>query len=1054
MAMNARISLLGGFDVTVDGAAVPAREWNRRHSAGLVKRLALAPNRRLHREQVLDALWPDVTVHDAAPRLHKAAHYARRALRSTDSVVLTGEMVALWPGHTGVVTDVEEFERAAEAALGDDDVDLAERALATYRGDLLPDDLYDPWAEAPRERLAGLRRELLRLTGRWEELVALDPADEEAHVALIRRSIEAGDHPGALRQYERLERALASELGLRPGPAAQALRAELLTGAPGAPGAEPEVSEPVGRDSELATVDALLGQLPRSGGRVLFVAGQPGSGKTALLTSLLARARRRHVRTGLGVAATVEAPWPYAPVLEALADLCRRHPALLDGLQDSFREEIERALSGRDLTWSGGGGHQRLYVAVVELMRLAAAGEGAVLVVDDAHSADAESLRLLHYLSRATVNDAVLVVLAHRPRPTPPELVALRRAADARGRAEVLSLGPLSPDDTATLVRRVVPSADEALVQHVWDVSRGSPLAVTELANAAGATTGEVSLSRLWLHALPRPVLEALRTVAVLGTTFDTDEFVLLTAPDSQDDDQRAAAEREAFAALDRALRARVVVRTERGFAFRHTLVRDAVLDAVPASRLRELHRRAAAALRQLDGSPARVAHHLVEAGDRAAAVPYVLRAAETEAALGAYGSALATLDSVSDQVHGEQLARSLELRADCMMARGDPGAADAYRDALAAQTDPRSRTRLRARFARAAAFSGDLDTAVDALDGLELDGSDTDGDVLLARGNVAMFMDDLDAADEAAVAARRHLTEVSGSDWRLFDVVALQGLVAHKRGEWFERLRTELRRGRQRPDLAIGIFDSHLCVSQFLLYGATPYDEVMQLAADLRTTAQRSGVLRAVGFASALRGEAALLHGDVDLAEEELTESLHLHHELGLSAGEAHALQRLADVHLVRDDRAAAVPLLDRALVLARWSPVSQHLIQRVFGSLVRAQPDPASARAMVNRAVETMGQDDFCVFCTIMFEVPATQACAAVGDLDAARAHLAAAEESAARWEGTGWPAAVLEARASIAEAEGDTARAARLRVEACALYEAADQLLDAERCRVAVA
>ena len=64
------------------------------------------------------------------------------------------------------------------------------------------------------------------------------------------------------------------------------------------------------------------------------------------------------------------------------------------------------------------------------------------------------------------------------------------------------------------------------------------------------------------------------------------------------------------------------------------------------------------------------------------------------------------------------------------------------------------------------------------------------------------------------------------------------------------------------------------------------------------------------------------------------------------------------------------------------------------------------------------------------------------------------AAAEESAARWEGTGWPAAVLEARASIAEAEGDTARAARLRLEACALYEAADQLLDAERCRAAVA
>ena len=158
--------------------------------------------------------------------------------------------------------------------------------------------------------------------------------------------------------------------------------------------------------------------------------------------------------------------------------------------------------------------------------------------------------------------------------------------------------------------------------------------------------------------------------------------------------------------------------------------------------------------------------------------------------------------------------------------------------------------------------------------------------------------------------------------------------------------------------------------------------------------------------------------------------------------------------MHLAKGDRAAAIPLLDRALVLARWSPVAPHLIQRIFGSLIRAQPDPATGRAMVGRAAETMGQGDFCVLCTIMFEVPATHACAAVGDLDEARTHLSAAEESAAHWEGTGWPAAVLEARASLVAAEGDDAEAARMRVEAAALFEAAGQLLDAERCRTAAA
>ena len=151
--------------------------------------------------------------------------------------------------------------------------------------------------------------------------------------------------------------------------------------------------------------------------------------------------------------------------------------------------------------------------------------------------------------------------------------------------------------------------------------------------------------------------------------------------------------------------------------------------------------------------------------------------------------------------------------------------------------------------------------------------------------------------------------------------------------------------------------------------------------------------MLRAVGFATALRGEAALLHGDLELAEQELTDSLHLHHELALSSGEAHALQRLAEVHLARGERELAMLKLERALVLARWSPVALHLIHRIVGSMILAQPDPAAARAMVDRAVETMGQGDHCFLCIIMFEVPATRACAAVGDLQEARAHLAAA-------------------------------------------------------------
>src|SRR5437763_13549457 len=91
-----RIRLLGRFEVAVNGAAVADSGWTRRHAATLVKLLALAPGRRLHREQVLDAVWPDDAIEDAVPKLHKAAHYARRATGYADTIVLRNDTVELF----------------------------------------------------------------------------------------------------------------------------------------------------------------------------------------------------------------------------------------------------------------------------------------------------------------------------------------------------------------------------------------------------------------------------------------------------------------------------------------------------------------------------------------------------------------------------------------------------------------------------------------------------------------------------------------------------------------------------------------------------------------------------------------------------------------------------------------------------------------------------------------------------------------------------------------------------------------------------------------------
>ena len=70
---------------------------------------------------------------------------------------------------------------------------------------------------------------------------------------------------------------------------------------------------------------------------------------------------------------------------------------------------------------------------------------------------------------------------------------------------------------------------------------------------------------------------------------------------------------------------------------------------------------------------------------------------------------------------------------------------------------------------------------------------------------------------------------------------------------------------------------------------------------------------LRGVAFATALIGEATLLMGDLSTAEPELTEAAELHHDIDAPSGEAHCLQRLAEVHLAPGDRDGAQEFLDR---------------------------------------------------------------------------------------------------------------------------------------------
>ncbi|MFF2040474.1 BTAD domain-containing putative transcriptional regulator [Kitasatospora sp. NPDC058170] len=245
--LELRIGLLGGFRVRVGPREVADGDWYQRKSRDLVKLLALVPGHRLRRERAAAALWPELPPPAGADRLLQALDEARRTLDAHPSAphryLAPGDTPALRPELVRV--DVEEFEQAALHARRSRDPAAYERAVARYRGDLLPEDRYEGWAVRREQalhaeylallvELGGLRGARADLDGAAAVLrraVAADPLHEEASLALMRVHALAGRRLAVLREYDRLAAALEREPdGGGPGPAAQRLRERVRTG--------------------------------------------------------------------------------------------------------------------------------------------------------------------------------------------------------------------------------------------------------------------------------------------------------------------------------------------------------------------------------------------------------------------------------------------------------------------------------------------------------------------------------------------------------------------------------------------------------------------------------------------------------------------------------------------------------------------------------------------------------------------------------------------------------------------------------------------------------
>jgi predicted ATPase/DNA-binding SARP family transcriptional activator/DNA-binding CsgD family transcriptional regulator len=308
-----RIRLLGGFSVSVGDRSVWKDAWRLRKAASLVKLLALAPGHRLHREQAIGLLWPNLGRMAASNNLRQALHSARQALEpdlpaSSRYLASRDESLMLCP-EGSLWVDVEAFEQTASTARSSRDPAAYEAALILYAGELLPTDRYEEWAEQHRRRLRETYLSLLVGLARLHEqrtdresaaealrrLISEEPTCEEAHVSLMRLYALSGSKGDALAQYGQLEDILAKKLDTEPAASSRAFREEIaadrfppwetpsLGSAPKKPpeAAKHNLPTPrtsfVGRQREIVESKRELAMT-----RLLTLTGVGGSGKTRL----------------------------------------------------------------------------------------------------------------------------------------------------------------------------------------------------------------------------------------------------------------------------------------------------------------------------------------------------------------------------------------------------------------------------------------------------------------------------------------------------------------------------------------------------------------------------------------------------------------------------------------------------------------------------------------------------------------------------------------------------------------------------------------------------
>lgn len=704
------IHLLGEFRVDIGSIPVSDAVWRRRAAKRLVKLLAVTADHRLHREQVLHYLWPDLPPRDAATSFRQILHLARHALQPTlrpqePSAYLhvSNDLVSL--GGPELIIDVDDFLGRSELALRTKQPADLEAALAAYAGQLLPDEQYEDWSMDRRQYLQQRYHLLLEaaaveqvergdLPGASERLariIAEDPLREDIHRRLITIYASSGARHQAIRQYRECVRLLQSELEVKPEPETERLYRSILEGSfvpPTAPHRLPlprAVSSPSGplvaRQRAIEVLEAALAAGERGQGHGVLVGGEAGTGKTRLVMELARMAHRRGFAVLWGRSYAGEGELPYGSLLQAMdaalpyvgaevhheiAGCCPELAPLLPSLRGASLQP------GTDEV-----NKNSLFTAFVHGLESIADRAPLLLVFDDLHCADAGTLHVLHHLARQAASRRWLLIGTYRDEEVqldgPLPWLLLEGTRD--GFLQRLDLLRLARPDCDRLITEVLGGrwGADALAR-IYTLSLGNPSVSLELAlnlGSGGCDPGDSPPEALHHLLLPRlqrldePSQRTLEVAAVIGNEFS---FTLL---------QQATQISEEFLleVLDRALRTRIIEERGHLYAFHHPLLRTMLYDGLSRARRQFLHGRVGEAL-ETSAQPEieALAYHFARSSQREKAVSYLERAGDRARQLLVHDVAVARYEEALQQVPAGDEARNLALREKVALGLADLG--------------------------------------------------------------------------------------------------------------------------------------------------------------------------------------------------------------------------------------------------------------------------------------------------------------------------------------------------------------------------------------------